>query len=235
VYLIGKYDKENHKFNREDYGAIDFGLDFYAPQTLEAEDGRRIMIGWMQSWENNIVPSDFKWCGMMSIPRELTIKDGKLIQNPIREIKNYYKNTIKYENVLIKEEVELEGISGRELDMTIEINGADCKEFVIKIAKNEEYETLIAFDPIKNIVSFDRSYSARLKDTLHKREMNVRNQNGNIKLRLIIDKYSAEIFVNDGEQVMTSTFYTDLDATNISFYAKGDAVINIEKHDIIIK
>lgn len=87
VYLIGQYDKENHKFDRKDYGTIDFGLDFYAPQTLETEDGRRIMIGWMQSWENNIVPRDFKWCGMMSIPRELTIKDGHLIQNPIREIK----------------------------------------------------------------------------------------------------------------------------------------------------
>ena len=56
-----------------------------------------------------------------------------------------------------------------------------------------------------------------------------------IKLRLIIDKYSVEIFVNDGEQVMTSTFYTDLDATDISFYAKGNATINVEKHDIIIK
>ena len=49
------------------------------------------------------------------------------------------------------------------------------------------------------------------------------------------DKYSVEIFVNDGEQVMTSTFYTDLDATDISFYAKGNATINIEKHDIAVK
>ncbi|WP_315072698.1 glycoside hydrolase family 32 protein [uncultured Clostridium sp.] len=234
VYLIGKYDKENHTFNREDYGTVDFGLDFYAPQTLEAEDGRRIMIGWMQSWENNIVPSDFKWCGMMSIPRELTIKDGKLIQNPIREIKNYYKNTVKYEKVLIKDEVELKGISGRELDMSIKINGVDCKEFIIKIAKNKEYETLITFDPIKNLISFDRNYSAKLSDTLHKREMNVRNQNGKIKLRLIIDKYSVEIFVNDGEQVMTSTFYTNLDATDISFCAKGEAEVSIEKHSIVL-
>jgi beta-fructofuranosidase len=235
VYLIGEYNKDNHKFNREDYGTIDFGLDFYAPQTLEVEDGRRIMIGWMQSWENNIVPKDLKWCGMMSIPRELTIKDGHLIQNPIREIKNYYGNHVEYKNVLINGHTNLEGISGREIDMTIEINEGDYEEFEIKIAKNKEYETLITFEPIRNIVSFDRSYSARLCDALHKREMYVRNQNGKIKLRLIIDKYSAEIFVNDGEQAMTSTFYTDLDATDISFYAKGNVLINIEKHDIIIK
>ena len=234
VYLIGQYDKENYKFNRENDGTIDVGVDLYARQTLEAEDGRRNMIEWMQAWENNIVPKDFKWCGMMSIPREITIKDGQLIQNPIREIKNYYKNTIKYENVSIKDEVQLEGISGRELDMSVEINGTGCEEFTIKIAKNNEYETLITFDPIKNLVSFDRSYSARLADALHKREMNVRNQNGKVKLRLIIDKYSVEIFVNDGEQVMTSTFYTTLDATDISFYAKGEAEVNIEKHSIVL-
>ncbi|MBE6087504.1 MAG: glycoside hydrolase family 32 protein [Clostridium beijerinckii] len=232
VYLIGEYDKENHKINRQDYGVIDYGLDFYAPQTLETEDGRRIMIGWMQSWENNIVPSDFKWCGMMSIPRELTIKDGKLIQNPIREIRNYYKNFVKYDNVLIKDNAELEGISGRELDMSLEIDGTNCEEFVIKIAKNKNYETLITFDPRKDIILFDRSYSGKLSDTLHKREMNIRNKNGKIKLRLIIDKYSVEIFANDGEQVMTSTFYTNLDATDISFCAKGEAEISIEKHSI---
>lgn len=53
---------------------IDFGLDFYAPQTFEDKDGRRIMIGWMHSWENRIIPNEFKWCGMMTIPREIRIK-----------------------------------------------------------------------------------------------------------------------------------------------------------------
>jgi len=234
AYLIGKYDKENYKFDREGYEPIDFGLDFYAPQTLEAEDGRRIMIGWMQSWENNIVPSSFKWCGMMTIPRELTMKDGHLIQKPIREIENYYKNTVKYENQLIQDEVNLDGISGREIDMTVEISGTDYEYFTISVAKNNDYETLINFDPKKNLISFDRSYSSKVGDFLHKREMKVRNQNGKIKLRLIIDKYSVEIFVNDGEQVMTSTFYTDLNAKGIAFYAKGNTTVNIEKHDIVL-
>ena len=192
------------------------------------------MIGWMQSWENNIVPNSFKWCGMMSIPRELSVKNGHLIQNPIREIKNYYKNTIKYENQLIQGEVNLDGISGREIDMTIEISGRDYEDFTISVAKNNEYETLINFDPKRNIISFDRSYSSKLGDSLHKREMKVRDQKGKVKLRLIMDKYSVEIFANDGEQVMTSTFYTPLDATEISFYTKGNATINIEKHDIVL-
>ena len=46
-------------------------------------------------------------------------------------------------------------------------------------------------------------------------------ENGEIKLRLILDRFSAEIFVNDGEHVMTATIYTDLEADGISFFADG--------------
>lgn len=232
AYLIEKYDNEKNSFERESCNVIDFGLDFYAPQTLESTDGRRIMIGWMQSWENRIVPANFKWCGMMTIPRELTIKEGCLIQNPIREIKNYYKNTVEYNNLTIKDEVSLDGIFGRELDITIDIDGSQAEEFKIKLAKNNEYETIINFNSKKNIIEFDRTYSGIYGDILHKREMKVRDKKGKVKMRLIIDKYSVEIFANDGEQVMTSTFYTPLEATDITFASEGNSIINIKKHDI---
>ena len=190
------------------------------------------MIGWMHSWENRIVPGNFKWCGMMTMPRELTIRDGCLIQNPIREIENYYKNTVEYNNLIIKDEVSLDGIFGRELDITIDIDGSQAEEFKIKLAKNNEYETIISFNSKKNIIEFDRSYSGNYGDILHKREMKVRDKNGKVKMRLIIDKYSVEIFANDGEQVMTSTFYTPLEATDITFASEGNSIINIKKHDI---
>lgn len=186
----------------------------------------------MQSWENRIVPGNFKWCGMMTIPRELTIKDGCLIQNPIREIENYYKNTVEYNNLTIKDEVSLDGIFGRELDITIDIDGSQAGEFKIKLAKNNEYETIINFNSRKNIIEFDRSYSGVYGDILHKREMKVADKNGKVKIRLIIDKYSVEIFANDGEQVMTSTFYTPLEATDITFASEGNSIINIKKHNI---
>ena len=232
AYLIEKYDNEKKSFERESCNVIDFGLDFYAPQTLESIDGRRIMIGWMHSWENRIVPGNFKWCGMMTMPRELTIRDGCLIQNPIREIENYYKNTVEYNNLIIKDEVSLDGIFGRELDITIDIDGSQAEEFKIKLAKNNEYETIISFNSKKNIIEFDRSYSGNYGDILHKREMKVRDKNGKVNMGLIIDKYSVEIFANDGEQVMTSTFYTPLEATGITFASEGNSIINIKKHDI---
>ena len=222
------------KFNREKTKVIDFGLDFYAPQTFEDKDGRRIMIGWMHSWENRIIPNEFKWCGMMTIPREIRIKDNNVIQTPIKEIENYYGDTVKYEKITIDKEVSLEGINGRVLDMTLDIDASKAEEFEIKFAKNNEYETIIRYYSKRNTIEFDRSYSGKYGDILHKREMKVKDNDGKLRMRLVLDKYSAEIFANDGEQVMTSTFYTPLDAQDITLSSKGKSILSIEKHKIDI-
>jgi len=51
---------------------------------------------------------------------------------------------------------------------------------------------LISFDPRKKILTFDRRYSGKYGDTLHKRDIYASSENGKIKLRLILDKYSKE-------------------------------------------
>lgn len=52
VALLGRYDPVTHAFARQKVQAVDYGLDFYAPQTTLAPDGRRIMVAWMQTWAN---------------------------------------------------------------------------------------------------------------------------------------------------------------------------------------
>lgn len=235
VYLIGRYDKETHEFIRDDYAVIDSGLDFYAPQVLKAKDGRTIMIGWMQSWDNNIVPQDFKWSGMMSIPRELSIKDNKLIQKPVSELNKYHSDHVEYKNLVVNNEVKLDGISGRTLDLSIDIDAADCQKFMIKIAKNDDYETVISYDAERKYICFDRSNSGCTLDVVHTRKMKINDYNKKVKLRLIIDRYSVEIFANDGEHVMTNTLYTPFAASDITFSADGDAKVSIEKYNIEVR
>ena len=117
---MGKYDKNQHEFHYENVYSLDDGLDFYAPQTMLAADGRRIMIGWMQSWDSNIRPVGQKWSCMMTLPRELRIENGKILQSPVREIEKYHSNPVCYERKEISGICQLEGIRGRVLDMTVE-------------------------------------------------------------------------------------------------------------------
>lgn len=113
ICCIGEYDKGNYSFKRENHHLIDYGIDFYAPQTMKTSDGRRIMIGWMQAWSTStFVPEEAKYFGQMTVPRELTVVNGKLYQNPVRELKNYRQAKVDYFDVAgrtraIAEEEEL--------------------------------------------------------------------------------------------------------------------------------
>src|SRR5690606_13350451 len=82
VYAIGKLEYEEGTFIVESEGLLDYGRNFYAPQTTEGENGERLLIGWMQRWNQATPPKGFAFNGMMSLPRELSVKDNRLIQQP---------------------------------------------------------------------------------------------------------------------------------------------------------
>ena len=67
---------------------------------------------------------------------------------------------------------------------------------------------------------------------IHQRRCLAKSKNGELKLRVILDRFSAEVFINDGEQVMTATIYTDQSAEEISFFADGDVNIDVVKYDL---
>lgn len=234
VYFVGDFDRRGKKFCRTQAYEIDYGLDFYAPQTVEAQDGRRIMVGWLQSWDNYITPDTMDWCGMMTIPRELTLKDGRLMQNPVRKLEQYRKNEIAYESVLLDEtkEISLDNVAGRVFDMEIRISGDTYKSFTIALAKNERNRTTLCYDRKKHIVTIDRTYSGLNKDVTCSRSMMVREKNGQLQLRILMDKYSVEVFANEGEAAMSALIYTDLSAEGIAFSSDGAAAFDLKKYDI---
>jgi len=232
--FLGKYDTQNHTFQYDDFLSLDDGLDFYAAQTMLNDDGRRIMIAWMQSWDSNIRRTDQKWACMMTIPRELSIMDGKLIQTPVREIENYYSDSVKYDNIGISDDCQIPGINGRMLDLTVEIISGDFQEFSIQFAKSECFATRLTYYKEKNMLELDRTYSGMVRDVISQRRVAVKYPKDTLKLRLLLDKYSVEVFVNDGEQALSATFYTPLDAEDIHFVCDKTAVVNIHKHSIFV-
>ena len=60
----------------------------------------------------------------------------------------------------------------------------------------------------------------------------MRRQDGALKLRILLDKNSIEVFANDGEQVMTVWLYTPQSADGISFAADGKVKVTAEQYDL---
>ena len=80
--IIGEMDKDTYTLKEQFNQSVDYGIDFYAMQTVEAPDGRRIMIGWMQNWDTLAHRcNDSKWFAQMSLPRELSSEKRKTLSN----------------------------------------------------------------------------------------------------------------------------------------------------------
>ena len=239
IYMIGRCDAESGAFLRENVCSIDYGLDFYATQTLETPDGRRVMIAWMQNWTSaNCQPSDARYYGEMTVPRELSVRDDCLIQNPVRELERYRTNPVAYKNVPVSEEISLEGVRGRVLDMTLSVRpSADggYRRFQVRVAKDGERMTTVCYEPDCGVIQIDRSRCGAPYDIAHTRKFHVRRRNGEVKLRFVMDRHSLELFVNDGEQAASLLLHTPETADFISFETDGGAVLmDVEKYDLAV-
>ena len=228
---------ENGSFKEMQNQSVDYGIDFYAPQTVAAPDGRRIMIGWMQNWDAcGIRSPEEPWFGQMSLPRELSLKDGRLYQRPVREFDAMRRNKIEYTDVAVSGVVKLDGIKGRKVDMELTVRPEGGQElyqkFAVRFAQDDTYYTSLSFRPRESILKVDRKFSGSRRAIIHQRRSLVNTADGELKLRIILDRFSVEVFVNDGEQVMTATIYTEQEADGISFFADGAARIDVVKYDL---
>ena len=131
-------------------------------------------------------------------------------------------------------EIRLPGVQGRTVDLELEIEpeGLLFNRFAIRFAQNELYHTTVSFRPHESVLKIDRKFSGSRRAIIHQRRAKVRHDSGCLKLRLILDRFSAEVFVNDGEQVLSATVSTDLGAEGISFFADGAARINVVSYQL---
>lgn len=241
--IIGEFDKEKGIFHEQYSQSADYGIDFYAHQTVLKQDGKRVMIGWMQNWDACAIRAhDEVWAGQMSLPREIWIENNRLYQRPASEYEACLKNKVEYKDVEVDKnsgELQLEGIKGRTLDLQIRIRAKDIKDpyykFTIYFAKKDKLYTSLSFRPYENILKIDRKFSGSRRAILHQRRMLVPDsEDESIRLRLVLDRYSCEVFVGDGERVMTTAIYTDIKAEDIVFACDGEALMDIIKQDVIL-
>ena len=132
-------------------------------------------------------------------------------------------NKVEYRDVVIKDtRITLDQIEGRTVDLELVIRPVDkdklYKKFELCFAENEKYHSTLRFRPDESVLKIDRSFSGSERAVVHQ--------------RVILDRFSAEIFINDGEQVMSAVILTEQDAKGISFAVNGAARIDVVKYDL---
>ena len=233
VFIIGN-KRADLSLERESISLIDYGTDFYAPQTMPASDGRRIMIGWMQNWSTADGMSFGRMIfGQMSIPRELEMRNGRVFQTPVRELDNYRSGKIIRSGCICGKKC-FEDIRGRAVDLsvTIDTDNEAFDMFGIEVAKSSDHTTMISYERKCGRVIIDRSKSGCCAGPLNIREFEVTPKDGRFKVRLLLDKNSVELFFNDGEVAASMCIYTPQEADGICFYANKPVRAEIEKYTL---
>jgi sucrose-6-phosphate hydrolase SacC (GH32 family) len=206
-YRIGSFDGHIFKSETPPLPSL-WGANDYAAQTynnIPAADGRRIQIAWMSGGKYPGMPFNQQ----MTFPRELTLKttaDGvRLCMRPVREIAKLHGKRHAWTNLVLKPgEKPLAGLRGELWDMEAEIAPAQAQEIVLTVRG-----VPIVYD--------------RQKHTLHclGRSAPVRLSNGVLKLRILVDRTSVEIFVGNGEVVMCSCFLPNLRDRSLDLHVVG--------------
>ncbi|PWN07493.1 levanase [Rhodohalobacter mucosus] len=247
-FFVGDWDgtrfTADPEFSEEDVIWADYGTDYYAAiswNNVPEDDGRRIMIGWMNNWDYaNEIPTS-PWRSAMSLPRtvELNEKNGKvwIIQQPVAELEQLRSGTSRIGRVSLNSNIEDAEISGKSYELLMEIDPGNSTLAGIKVRSGNGEETIIGYDSSTETVYADRSISGDV--TFH--ESFVRTSraparliDGKVRLRIFVDWSSVEIFINDGESVITKRIFPEPESTGIRFFADGGEAkfTNIEFHEI---
>lgn len=232
MYRIGKADLSDGRFAAFGFDEVDYGFDFFAPQTMRDSRGRRIMVAWMQMWGRTMPTHDLGhgWAGAMTLPRELSVHNDMLYQKPIDEIAAYHINPLFWD-VSFSGTWTHPDLCGRSFDLTIEFRISDAHTYGLSLFCGAEEETVFSYDHGSGVVTFDRRRSGIPLKGLERdpvssgvRTVPVLGVGATFKLRLIADRSSVEAFIQDGQRTMTGTVYPRDTSQGIRLFSKGGPV-----------
>ena len=234
LYFIGDYYKKNYRFEPTDNArTLDFGFDCYAPQSLSINE-RTLSVAWLHDWGNDLTPDGAKWCGQMTYPRELELKKDIIYQMPAKELEKHYTNEYKTSFCLEKDyKFQDTELNSRVARLDLDIEKIDAKECIIYLASNHRYNSFIKINFKKKTLKFSRRFSGLIKDAVDERKIDVNIKSGKLSLSILLDRFSVEIFVNGGKEVLSSRIYTPAEANEISFIADGEVRVDACKRDIV--
>ena len=211
---------------------IDGGLDFYAAHVISNGD---IMISWMQNWGRSIQSIDEKqkWVNCFTLPRKLSLKNNKLIQQALPQLEKHFTNEVVF-NGYIKDEIEIEGMKGYFKHLHIEFSQGN--DFHIKLFKKGNNFVSVDYD--KSLLTIDRrnslhrviSYKEELSSNNY-RQLEIKSKK--VILDIYLDRITLEVFVNGGKNVMSMVSYSDDDFDGISFYSTTGKKVKIISKDFV--
>ena len=229
---------------------LDHGSDFYAAVTwanIPESDGRRILLAWMSNWAYTLDVPTTPWRSAMTIPRSLTLRRTsaglRLAQKPIEELATlrekpalvFSGGSFAAADLWLYQQSDLSELLDVEMTFSEVFTGAS---FVINIHTGVAEVTTIAIDPRRGQVAIDRTHSgikgfhpAFAASSKHAAPLQIAD--GTLKIRFLLDTSSLEVFLQDGEIVLTDLIFPSAGKRSMGLSSEGGDALSLPKVDKI--
>jgi fructan beta-fructosidase len=237
-YFTGTFDGARFTADASGTRWADHGADFYAGVSwgdVPPRDGRRVWLGWMSNWlyAQNVPTSP--WRSAMTVPRALTLRRTpaglRLVQTPVRELESlragpprrFGGGSLSAANAWLAAQPDLPPL------LDIELAFADVRQastFSIQIATGSNERSTVAIDADRQQLVVDRAQSGQ---TAFDPKFSLRHMaplrivNGEVRVRLLLDSSSLEVFAQRGETVLTDLIFPGAGSRRLALDAVGEA------------
>jgi len=216
AYAVGSFDGKTFTPDHQGKHRFNWGNCFYASQTfsdIPPEDGRRIQIAW-----GRIGHKDMPFNQMMNFPVVLTLRttdEGvRMFAEPVKEIALLHAKKHSWNGLTLKEgENPLKGIEGDLFHIVAEFEPGDAAQVGFSLRG-----TPVAYDAKAQQLDA-KGCKAALKP-----------EGGKIRLEMLVDRTSVEVFGNRGRVYMPVGVIPPEDNRSIEVFARGGAakIVSLE-------
>ena len=236
-YFVGDFDGVRFEPQHLRNLWLDHGADNYAAVSWEgipAGDGRRIIIGWMNSWRYAKEVPTYPWSGHMTLPRELALVNGQdgyeLATVPAREIEQLRVRTIDIPMAPAgssKHEKLLGAVLPELLDIELQFawKKGQARAFSVSFENQAGEKAIISVDIDANLLIVDRTsvgqrvpnpkLAGRFSAPLH-------SLGELLDLRIVKDRASVEVFADQGRSVISANLFFDSPFDRVVVFGEGE-------------
>ncbi len=236
AYMTGIY--QDHRFEPDFEGQIDYGGAVSAAKTMADKQGRRIWWAWIHEIRSAKAARAAGWSGALTLPRVLALQsDGHLAIEPAAELKSLRGRSQRLPAAVIKpEDTALLGkVSGDCVELIAEIELGSARQAGLRVRSTPDgsEQTLIGYDRSDGTLFSDTTKSSNDPETRGENSRRGRGiQKGMLsisageplRLRVFIDASIIETFANGRACITDRTYPESPDSLGIGLFAReGEA------------
>lgn len=234
-YFVGTFN--GTRFTNENPATTtlwtDYGKDCYCALGFNGlpRGAPPVMIGWMNNWQYAGALPTSPWRGQMTVPRAVSLRrypEGlRLVQEPVKSVEQLRKQHFAWRGMSVAElnrALSSKPSSDHAFELDVTATSVASGSIVCRLLAGAGAYTEVGYDGSRGELFVDRKHSgatdfSRYFPTRTVAPLKIGERP--LRLRILVDRSSVEVFAQDGRAAMTNLVYPPAGASSIEFHADG--------------